>query len=227
MNFTPTEYDLDLIAQTGHGKIIYKVQGWRDRDCVSIEINRSKHRSENETPWRITPNRANYSSREQSEVLDDILAMENTVEALTAACSLSRAIQAQIPRMEKLFQEAESLRQLEATRVAAIKKAEREADVPVGMKLAKHIITQMVYEVKATAANSWDEKTIRFSTRGERKEETLNVRFSHAGLTLFSLGYYRVSKERALSMIADSAIDALKVDSINVIDPKLAKFMMI
>ena len=227
MNFTPTEYDLDLIAQTGHGRIIYKVLGWRDRDCVSIEIDRSKHRREYESPWSITPKHTNYAHRENLEVIDDITAMENTVEALVAACALGRAIQAQIPRMEKLFQAAESLRQIEAARVEAQKKAERDADAPVGMKLAKHIISQMAHEVKTANTGSWDEKTIRFSTRGARKEETLNVRFSHAGLTLFSVGYYRISKERALNKIADSAIDALKVDSINVVDPKLAKFMMV
>ena len=59
------------------------------------------------------------------------------------------------------------------------------------------------------------------------KEEDLKVRYSSYGKTLFNLGWYRISKDRALSMLADSAIDALKVEGINVVDPKLAKFMMI
>ena len=85
----------------------------------------------------------------------------------------------------------------------------------------------MAYEIKAKDGGHWDEITIKLATRGERKEEDLKVRYSSYGKTLFNLGWYRISKDRALSMLADSAIDALKVEGINVVDPKLAKFMMV
>jgi Holliday junction resolvasome RuvABC DNA-binding subunit len=153
--------------------------------------------------------------------------MENTVAALQDAITLGREIEKDIPRLEARFQAAEAVRKAEADRIAAEKKAKYDADPAVGMKLAKHIIKQMAYEIKAKDGGHWDEITIKLATRGERKDEDLKVRYSRYGKTLFNLGWYRVSKDRALAMLADSAIDSLKVDGINIVDPKLAKFMMV
>ena len=153
--------------------------------------------------------------------------MENTVSALKDAIALGREIEKDIPRLEARFQTADAIRKAEALRIAEEARVKRDADSPVGMKLAKHIIHQMAYEIKAKDSGHWDEITIKLATRGERKEEDLKVRYSRYGKTLFNLGWYRVSKDRALAMLADSAIDSLKVEGINVVDPKLAKFMMI
>ena len=223
MNYTVLEYNLDEIADKGRGSIKYRVFGYRGSDAVELEINR---RDRNNQLWTITPNRSGYVSRDDEEP-NDITAMENTVAALKDAIALGREIEQDLPRLEARFQAAEAVRKAEALRIAEEARVKRDADSPVGMKLAKHIIQQMAYEIKAKDGGHWDEITIKLATRGERKEEDLKVRYSSYGKTLFNLGWYRISKDRALSMLADSAIDSLKVEGINVVDPKLAKFMMI
>ena len=223
MNYTRLEYNLDEIADKGRGSIKYRVFGYRGSEAVELEINR---RDRNDQLWTITPNRSGYVSRDDEEP-NDITAMENTVAALKDAIALGREIEKDIPRLEARFQTADAIRKAEALRIAEEARVKRDADSPVGMKLAKHIIQQMAYEIKAKDSGHWDEITIKLATRGERKEEDLKVRYSRYGKTLFNLGWYRVSKDRALAMLADSAIDSLKVEGINVVDPKLAKFMMI
>ena len=223
MNYTRLEYNLDEIADKGRGSIKYRVFGYRGSEAVELEINR---RDRNNQLWTITPNRSGYVSRDDEEP-NDITAMENTVAALKDAIALGREIEKDIPYLEARFQTADAIRKAEALRIAEEARVKRDADSPVGMKLAKHIIQQMAYEIKAKDGGSWDEITIKLATRGERKEEDLKVRYSSYGKTLFNLGWYRISKDRALSMLADSAIDALKVEGINVVDPKLAKFMMV
>ena len=223
MNYTRLEYNLDEIADKGRGSIKYRVFGYRGSEAVELEINR---RDRNNQLWTITPNRSGYVSRDDEEP-NDITAMENTVAALKDAIALGREIEKDIPRLEARFQAADAIRKAEALRIAEEARVKRDADSPVGMKLAKHIIQQMAYEIKAKDGGHWDEITIKLATRGERKEEDLKVRYSSYGKTLFNLGWYRISKDRALSMLADSAIDSLKVEGINVVDPKLAKFMMI
>jgi len=224
MQYTRLEYNLDEIADKGRGSIKYRVFGYRDADVVELEINRRERASQ---LWTIAPNRSGYISREYDQEPNDINAMENTVAALQDAIALGREIEKDIPLLEARFQAAEAVRKAEAERIAAEKKAKYDADPAVGMKLAKHIIKQMAFEIKAKDGGHWDEITIQLATRGERKDEDLKVRYSRYGKTLFNLGWYRVSKDRALAMLADSAIDALKVDGINIVDPKLAKFMMV
>ena len=223
MNYTRLEYNLDEIADKGRGSIKYHVFGYRGSEVVELEINR---RDRNNQLWTIIPNRSGYVSRDDEEP-NDITAMENTVAALQDAIALGREIEQDIPRLEARFQTADAVRKAEALRLAEEARVKRDADTPVGMKLAKHIIQQMAYEIKAKDGGHWDEITIKLATRGERKEEDLKVRYSRYGKTLFNLGWYRISKDRALAMLADSAIDALKVEGINVVDPKLAKFMMV
>jgi len=223
MNYTRLEYNLDEIADKGRGSIKYRVFGYRGSEVVELEINR---RDRNNQLWTITPNRLGYVSRDD-EAPNDITAMENTVAALQDAIALGREIEQDLPRLEARFQTADAIRKAEALRIAEEARVKRDADAPVGMKLAKHIIQQMAYEIKAKDGGHWDEITIKLATRGERKEEDLKVRYSRFGKTLFNLGWYRISKDRALAMLADSAIDALKVEGINVVDPKLAKFMMV
>jgi hypothetical protein len=224
LQFIRAEYDLDEIARKGTGRIGYKVTGYRDRDVVELEIER---RDRNDQLWTIKPSNSRYVSRDYEEEKNEIVVMENTVAALQDAITLGREIEQKLDYLESLYQVADAVRKVEAERKRAEELAAYNADAPVGMKLAKHIIKQMAFEIKAKNGGSYDEITIQLASRGKRKIDDLNVRFARSGLTLFSLGYYRISKDSALERLADSAIDGLKVDGINVVDPKLAKFMMV
>lgn len=224
IQFIRAEYNLDEIARKGTGRIGYKIKGFRDRDAVELEIDR---RDRNDQLWTITPVKSNYVSRDYEEEKNEIVTMENIVAALQDAIKLGREFEQKIDYLESQFQVADAVRKVEAERKRAEELAAYNADAPVGMKLAKHIIKQMAFEIKAKNGSSYDEITIQLASRGKRKVDDLNVRFAHSGLTLFSLGYYRISKDSALDRLADSAIDGLKVDGINIVDPKLAKFMMV
>ena len=224
LQFLRAEYNLDEIARRGSGKIGYKVTGYRDRECVELEIER---RDRNGQLWHITPSNSRWGSRDYEQEPNEISTMENTVAALQDAIKLGREIEQKLDYLEGLYQVADAVRRVEAERKMAEEKAAYDADAPVGMKLAKHIIKQMAFEIKAKNGGSYDEITIQLASRGKRKVDDLNVRFARSGLTLFTLGYYRISKEAALNRLADSAIDALQVKGINVVDPKLAKFMMV
>ena len=179
MNYTRLEYNLDEIADKGRGSIKYHVFGYRGSEVVELEIHR---RDRNNQLWTITPNRSGYVSRDDEEP-NDITAMENTVAALKDAIALGREIEKDIPYLEARFQTADAVRKAEALRIAEEARVKRDADSPVGMKLAKHIIQQMAYEIKAKDSGHWDEITIKLATRGERKEEDLKVRYSRYGKT--------------------------------------------
>jgi len=224
IQFLRAEYNLDEIARKGTGRIGYKVKGYRDRDAVEIEIDRNDRYDQ---LWTIKPVKSNYINRDYEEEKNEIVTAENTVAALQDAITLGRVIEQKIDYLEGLFQVADAVRKAEAERKRAEELAAYNADAPVGMKLAKHIIKQMAFEIKAKNGGSYDEITIQLASRGKRKIDDLNVRFARSGLTLFTLGYYRISKDAALARLADSAIDALQVKGINVVDPKLAKFMMV
>ena len=161
MNYTRLEYNLDEIADKGRGSIKYHVFGYRGSDAVELEIHR---RDRNNQLWTITPNRSGYVSRDDEEP-NDITAMENTVAALKDAIALGREIEQDLPRLEARFQTADAVRKAEALRIAEEARVKRDADTPVGMKLAKHIIQQMAYEIKAKDGGHWDEITIKLATQ--------------------------------------------------------------
>ena len=224
LQFIRAEYNLDEIARKGTGRIGYKVKGYRDRDTVELTIDRNDRYGQ---LWSISPVKSSYVSRDYEEEKNEIVTAENIVAALQDAITLGREFEQKIDYLEGLFQVADAVRKAEADRKREEELAAYNADAPVGMKLAKHIIKQMAFEIKAKNGGSYDEITIQLASRGKRKVDDLNVRFARSGLTLFTLGYYRISKDAALERLADSAIDGLKVDGINVVDPKLAKFMMV
>ena len=153
MQYTRLEYNLDEIADKGRGSIKYRVFGYRGSDVVELEINR---RDRNNQLWTITPNRPGYVSRDDEEP-NDITAMENTVAALQDAIALGREIEQDLPRLEARFQAADAIRKAETLRIAEEARVKRDADSPVGMKLAKHIIQQMAYEIKAKDGGHWDQ----------------------------------------------------------------------
>ena len=224
LQFIRAEYNLDEIARKGTGRIGYKVKGYRDRDTVELTIDRNDRYGQ---LWSISPVKSSYVSRDYEEEKNEIVTAENIVAALQDAITLGREFEQKIDYLESLFQVADAVRKAEADRKREEELAAYNADAPVGMKLAKHIIKQMAFEIKAKNGGSYDEITIQLASRGKRKVDDLNVRFARSGLTLFTLGYYRISKDAALERLADSAIDGLKVEGINIVDPKLAKFMMV
>ena len=87
------------------------------------------------------------------------------------------------------------------------------------------MIETMKREVKTMAR--WDTQTIKCFERGTRREFTIKVEFSRAGLGLFSRDYGRISKKEAIAMLADSHLGSLDVRGCSALpDPNVAAFMM-
>jgi hypothetical protein len=72
----------------------------------------------------------------------------------------------------------------------------------------------------------WEDAKIKVVARGTRKESDIKVTHSYRGLTLFSLGYNRISRVDAVQMVADSWIDGLEVHGIGMPDPKVVNFLL-
>jgi hypothetical protein len=141
MNYTLQTHDLDKIAGIGSGKIDYSVVGWRETNTVRIDIERNP-RLESEYPWSVGVEKTTYVYRDETAVVDQLVAAENVAEAMLAAVRYAREIREQYHRLERLYQEAEAIRQLEKARQAAEAKVAYDADTPVGMKQHKGSITQ-------------------------------------------------------------------------------------
>ena len=236
-NYKQTPFNLNSIVAQGNGKICYMVDGYREKDAVTIEIERKRdYYSEpgTEPKWTIDVACARWLERESDSKLSPLDATQNLIQAMSSALAQARKIESNKHTFEAQFQVAEAERKRIAEEEAAEAKVKADADKPVGMKLAKQIVEHMKSQARNTEKgryaghNNDHEMTLTLADRGTRQERQITIHRSWAGLMLFSHGSYgaRIAKNDAMALIANSAIDALKVDKINFVDPKLVKFMM-
>lgn len=213
--------NLHTIGYEGKGTIHYSVEGWERDEGVKIDVKRDRNWSTDKIDWQVD---VQYPRWGRTKEIDVGVANENLMACLQEVVPLVKSIRTSHAILEESFQKGEADRKEAQMKAEAEAKALRDADQPVGAKLAKQIITHMI----TTARNSeqrYKEFEIKMFTRGKRSEQTLRVHYT-GGLTLFNLGWSRISKKKALSFLEDSAIDALKVDGIQFVDPKVAKFLL-
>ena len=218
----PTVRDIAFI---GRGEIKYKVDGmtlWDDPAGFTVEIRREATNRWNEPPshqWNYKVGALAHSVKVTNEgYLNYAAALKNAAEKVELFISME-------DKMEVIFQEGEAQR--EAERLAEEKRIQeqRDADKPVGEKLAKKMIETMKREVKAM--RRWDTQNIKCFTRGTRREFTIKVEFSRSGMGLFSKDYSRVSKDRAIALLADSHLGSLDVSGCPALpDPNVAAFLL-
>lgn len=218
---------LQEIGYNGEGTIAFNVTGYRPDDGLKIEVKRehqwrSGYGGDAHYKWKVDIEFPRWS-RDQEVEPCNITTTENIQHALVEAIPMMKNVMANTELLEKHFQIGEAERKAEKERQEAEAKAARDADKPVGMKLAKEIIGKMIRE--AREGNRYREHAITMFTRGKRSEQNLKVHYT-GQLTLFNLGWSRISRKKALEYLADSAIDVLKVDGIQFVDPKVAKFLL-
>lgn len=219
----PTVRDL---AWEGKGAITYSILGlerWGNLANFEIEVRRNSTIRYNEPEhyeWTYKVGSLGYSLEQK-----DPNAYINYAAALKAAGEKIEQLVAMEAQLEEIFQQGEAQRRAEDERKMEEARLAREADKPVGEKLAKKIIETMKREVKKLGR--WDTQTILAYERGSRKELPIKVEFSRSGLGLFSLNYSRISKKDAIALLADSHLGSLDVSGCpSLPDPNVAAFMM-
>ena len=217
------EDSLEMIGFNGQGEIKYNVVGWRSGEYVQVKVRWERDWNEDKHTWKITLNTPSYGR--DSDACDEITAYENIAACLPVAVEAARHIQANTAILDKHKAKGDAHREEERRKEEAKRKALYDADKPVGMKLAKHIMDQMVKEARSKKGDS---QTITFFTRGKRQECKVRCEYTWTQLTLFNVGYARRSRKDVLAMLADAHIDTLSTGSIStrVVDPKIAKFLL-
>jgi hypothetical protein len=87
------------------------------------------------------------------------------------------------------------------------------------------ICDNMVAQARKTEQDS---KEITFQTRGDHREVKMRCVYTHTGLTLFNMGWNRVSRKDAVRKLADAWLNSVDTGDIkdNIPDARLAGFMM-
>jgi len=193
--FEINPYNLLDIGSNGYGSISARIDGYWSRDPITLYISRG-YRLTAEGGWKITLSHSS-GGREPKQVKDDMDAAINFAAAMTALANLGKEIRDQYtPALEAAYQvRVTELRQLEENERAALA-AKIEADKPYGMSRATGIIESMY--------NGHLDPLLCVYVRGSDDAKTSFVLKTSLcnEKRLFYVGGNRVSKEKAISMLA-------------------------
>lgn len=215
-----------LIGYNGEGAIKYNVTGYK-REFLEIKVRReSSWRSDDsdKVEWLIDLDVPRYGRDKETEPCN-IKVAKYMRSAMAEAIIEMESIQKQIPTMDREWKRGEKEREEKRVREAAERQAKIDADKPVGHKLAKTICDEMVKQARDTKEDSQE---IVFQTRGDHREEKMRCVYTHSGLTLFNMGWNRVSRKDAVQKLADAWLASVDTGDIkdSIPDARLAGFMM-
>ena len=215
---------VEVIGYNGEGQIKYNITGF-NKEYLEVKVERSKRWNDNKVEWKIDLDIPRYG-RDTEQVKSNSKVAKYIRAAMAEAILEMENLEKVIPIMERHFQRGELEREEKRQREAAERQAKIDADKPVGVKLAKTICEAMVKQ--ARASENQESKEIVFQTRGEHKEQKMRCMFTYSKLTLFNIGWNRVSKKDAIRMLADAWLNSVDTGDIkdNIPDARLAKFMM-
>jgi len=211
------------IGFKGEGRITWDIPGW-DREALELRAKRDEAWSTNEVQWKFDIEVPRWG-RSRDAVKSDYEAHKKVLEAYAQAMDRMKDWEGRQDELEAEFQKGEAIRKAERERKEAERLAAIEADTPVGTKLAKMICDNMVKQARATEQDS---KTIKFQDRGTHKEHEMRCVYTYTGLTLFNVGWNRISRKDAVRKLADAWLNSVDTGDIkdNIPDARLAKFMM-
>lgn len=210
----------EVRKEMGKGTIKFPVPGYRNEPIeVRTEINR-------EQGWTCSITSDSWTRLE--DAVSGLERSRNFVAVSQQALKLVENFYENLEEVKREYKIAELARQQARDEEARQKREAREADAPVGDKLAKTIIDRMVAAAKQMKENRqrWESVTIVTATRGERSFKNIRVTSSGAGLCLFNLDWSRISKDYARKYIADSSLACLNAHEVDVADARVANFLM-
>jgi len=211
------------IGFKGEGRITWDIPGW-DREALELRAKRDEAWSTNEVQWKFDIEVPRWG-RSRDAVKSDYEAHKKVLEAYAQAMDRMKDWEGRQDELEAEFQKGEAIRKAERERKEAERLAAIEADKPVGTTLAKMICDNMVAQARKTEQDS---KTIKFQDRGTHKEHEMRCVYTYTGLTLFNVGWNRISRKDAVRKLADAWLNSVDTGDIkdNIPDARLAKFMM-
>ena len=215
---------VEVIGYNGEGQIKYNITGF-NREYLEIKVERRKRWNDNKVQWKIDMDIPRYGRDTEKEPCN-IKVAKYMRAAMAEAILEMENLEKVIPIMERHFQRGEVEREQKRVAEAAERQAKIDADKPVGEKLAKTICEAMVKQ--ARASENQESKEIVFQTRGEHKEQKMRCMFTYSKLTLFNVGWNRISRKDAIRYLADAWLNSVDTGDIkdNIPDARLAKFMM-
>ena len=215
---------VEVIGYNGEGRIKYNITGF-NREYLEVKVERSKRWNDNKVEWKIDLDIPRYG-RDTEQEKSNIKVAKYMRAAMAEAILEMENLEKVIPIMERHFQRGEKEREEKRVAKEAERQAKIDADKPVGEKLAKTICEAMVKQ--ARASENQESKEIVFKTRGEHKEQKMRCMYTWSKLTLFNIGWNRVSKKDAIRYLADAWLNSVDTGDIkdNIPDARLAKFMM-
>jgi len=213
---------ISLIGYNGGGTIRYPLKGWSDGECLKIKVEHKRSWRDEKASWEVELDTPRWG---RDDDVDSIVAFTDLHEAMAEAIVKMKEIRDAEAELEKHRKKgvADRLAKEEAER--AERQAKIDADKPVGMPLAKMICDQMVKQARDTKEDSQE---VKFQTRGDRREYKLRCIYTWSGLTLFNMGYSRVSRKDAMAKLADAFIDTVDTGDVadSIPNAKMAGFMM-
>ena len=211
------------IARKGEGVYrSYTVNGYR-QNSFSIRVRRSMGMAE--VNWKVGLD-FTWGGREDIVNFTDLEAMDDYVAKMQLAREDIAYIEGYKQEMEREYQIAESAKRQRKLQEEQERQMRIDADKPVGEKLAKKIIRAMDAKVKSPGFGSYDKVKIKIKYRGEHVEQELTCMPNYKRMALFNLGWSRISKDRAYSILKDSWIDGLDAREVDVADGRVANFLM-
>jgi hypothetical protein len=214
---------IEQMGYNGSGKIRYLIPGYNN-ETLDIMVDRERSYNSKTAEWKIDLDYPRYG-RERDRYPSNILVAEHIRDTLDVAIPEMKRIEKLTDELEKHYQRGETERRIKKEEEERKRQEAIAKDKPVGDKLAKAICDNMVKQARATESDS---KEISFKTRGEHKEQKMRCVYTYSGLTLFNLGYYRVSRKDAYRVLADAWLDSVDTGDIKdqIPDARMAAFMM-
>ena len=214
------------IGWNGDGYIKWEAKGYRN-ETIDLHIQRKQgyySTADGKVEWRFDIEIPRWGREYEGMKDSDVHSCTHKIYG--EALAKLKEYESRIPELEAEFQKGEAARKAEKERKEAERLAAIEADKPVGMKLAKTICEAMVKQ--ARASESQESKEIVFQTRGDHKEHKMRCMYTWSKLTLFNVGWNRISRKDAIRMLADAWVNSVDTGDIkdNIPDARLAKFMM-
>ena len=215
---------VEVIGYNGEGRIKYNITGF-NREYLEVKVERSTRWNDNKVQWKIDMDIPRYGRDTEQEPSNSKVA-KYIRAAMAEAILEMEALEKQTKILEANFQRGEVEREEKRQREAAERQAKIDADKPVGEKLAKTICEAMVKQ--ARASETQESKEIVFQSRGDHKEHKMRCMFTYSKLTLFNIGWNRVSKKDAIRHLAGAWLNSVDTGDVkdNIPDARLAKFMM-
>lgn len=215
----------DSISQMGYngqGAIRYPVKGWGENECLKLKVEHKTSWRDEAAHWEIELEVPRWG---RDDEVDAVEAYTDLHEAMAEAIVEMKRIKDNEPELEKHRKKgvADRIAKEEAER--AERQAKIDADKPVGMPLAKMICDQMVKQARDTKEDS---QSVKFQTRGDRRDYQMRCVYTYTGLTLFNCGYSRISRKDAMAKLADAFIDTVDTGDVadSIPNAKMAGFMM-